>query len=325
MNDGPKSILIVTLSNLGDVIMTTPVMMTLASKFPQANITIVVGPKARCLLEKSPHIYRIIVYDKRAKLLAKWKFLQELRKEKYDWVVDLRNTAIPFLVSCKKRSPLFRKFKKINMRERHLEILTMMGLSVGYPASFRFFDQADEKSCLQKLAPKGILEQSGWILVAPGAASERKRWSVEYFREVVLRLLDRTNQKILLVGAENERSIAEAVKKHMRPSVQVLCGETTMPETAALISKASLVIANDSAIMHLGYELGTPTIGVFGPTDHKKYGHEGKYFRIALEDASLCSCGSHKLPYAERSCFHDLGPDKVFELAMELLNADPNS
>ena len=320
-----KSILVVTLSNLGDVIMTTPVMMTLAAKFPQAKLTVVVGPRARCLLEKSPIIHRIVVYDKRASLVLKWKFLQELRKESYDWVVDLRNTAIPFLVSCKKRSPLFRKFKKVNMRERHLEILTMMGLPLGYPPAFQFFDKADEESCFKKLFQKGIPEKEGWILVAPGAASERKRWAVEHFREVILRLLDRTNKKILLIGAENERSIAEAVKKHMRPSVQVLCGEMTMAETAALISKAALVIANDSAIMHLGYELGTPTVGVFGPTDHEKYGHHGKFFRIAHEDALICTCDSHKLPYAERSCFHDLGPDRVFELSTELLNADPTS
>lgn len=320
IRDIPQSILVVTLSNLGDVIMTTPVIMTLVGEFPSARISVVVGPRAKGLLEKSPHVHRIVIYDKKGGLLSKWKFLQELRKEKYDWVVDLRNTAIPFLVSCRKRGPLFRKFKKTNMRERHLEILAMMGMKERCAEPFRFFDKADETSCLGKLAVKGIEEKEGWILVAPGAASGRKRWGVEHFREVILQLLDLTNRKVLLIGAENEKSIAEAVKKNMGPTVQIFCGDTNMNETAALISKAGLVIANDSAIMHLGYELGTPTVGVFGPTDHEKYGHTGKYFRIAQEDATVCGCGSHKLKYAERSCFHDLGPDRVLELAVELLN-----
>lgn len=316
----PQSILVVTLSNLGDVIMTTPVIMALAGKFPKARMTVVVGPRAQCLLTKNPHIHRIVVYDKKAGLLDKWEFLKELRREKYDWVVDLRNTAIPFLVSCRKRPPLFRKFRKVNMRDRHLEALSLMGISVGFPLPFQFFDAADEASCLAKLNQRGISEKDGWILIAPGAASGRKRWPVMHFREVILRLLDLTNKRVLLIGAENEKPIAEAVKKNMRPMVQVFCGDTTMNETAALISKASLVIANDSAIMHLAYELGTPAVGVFGPTDHEKYGHAGKYFRVAREDAVICGCDSHKLPYAERSCFHDLAPDRVFELATELLN-----
>jgi ADP-heptose:LPS heptosyltransferase len=105
-------ILVITLSNFGDVILTTPVIMRLVRKFPEARITVVVGPRAQSVLQRSPDIHKIVVYDKKASLWGKIKFILELRKTKYDWVVDLRNTAIPFLVSCKHRTPLFRKFSK---------------------------------------------------------------------------------------------------------------------------------------------------------------------------------------------------------------------
>ena len=314
------NILVVTLSNLGDVIMTTPVMMALKARFPEAKLTAVVGPRAKCVLEKSPDLHRIVVYDKKAGLLSKGRFLGELRCEKYDWVVDLRNTAIPFLVSCKKRSSLFRKFTKVNMRERHLEILTMMGMESGNPPPFRFFDQADETSCFEKLKAQGVPEKNGWILVAPGAASEKKRWAVENFQELVRALTTGTGKKIFLVGAQNERPIAEAVAQGMPGTVLNLCGSMTLAETAALISRAALVIANDSAIMHLGFELGVPTVGVFGPTNHEKYGHAGPAFRIARQEEASCSCKSHELPYAARSCFHGLKPEKVLMHATELLH-----
>jgi len=315
------NILVVTLSNFGDVIMTTPVIMALVRKYPEARITVVVGPRARSVLQRSADIHKIVIYDKKASFWKKLKFIAELRKVKYDCIVDLRNTAIPFLVSCKKRTPLFRKFTKVNMRDRHLEILATVESDVPVHSPFHFFNKADEVFAMRALETAGVQEKSGWILVAAGAASERKRWPVRYFKEVIRALHEKTGKKILLVGTLNERPVADSIRAELSGVVGVLCGDLVLPETVALIANASLVVANDSAIMHLGFELGTPTVGIFGPTDHEKYGHEGPKFRIAREEARNCSCGSDKLPRAERSCFHGLKPEKVVKLSLELLNA----
>ncbi len=315
------NILVVTLSNFGDVIMTTPVIMALVQKYPEARITTVVGPRARSVLQRSPDIHKIVIFDKKASLWQKLKFIAELRKVKYDRVVDLRNTAIPFLVSCKKRTPLFRKFTKVNMRERHLEMLATVESDIPAPSLFHFFNKADEMFAMRALEVAGIPEKNGWILVAAGAASERKRWPVRYFKEVIQALHEKTGKKILMIGTLNERPVADSILAELPGTVGVLCGDLVLPETASLIANASLVVANDSAIMHLGFELGTPTVGIFGPTDHEKYGHEGPKFRVAREEARTCSCGSDKLPRAERSCFHGLKPEKVVKLSLELLNA----
>ena len=325
------NLLVVTLSNFGDVILTTPVIMALAEKFPQARITVVVGPRARSVLQRSPAVHRIVVYDKTAPWFRKLKFLLELRKVKYDWVVDLRNTAIPFLVSCRKRTPLFRKFKKTNMRERHLEVLSFMkgkgapdpdGNKESLPIPpFCFFNEVDEVLAMRSLEVEKIPEKSGWIVVAAGAASGRKRWPAPHFKEVIRALYEKTGKRALMVGLLDERPVADSIAASLPGIVSVLCGDLTLSETAALISKAALLISNDSANMHLGFELGTPTIGLFGPTDHEKYGHEGPKFRIAREEAHTCSCGADELPRAERSCFHGLKPEKVIALSLELLHA----
>ncbi|MCM8776154.1 MAG: lipopolysaccharide heptosyltransferase II, partial [Candidatus Omnitrophica bacterium] len=146
LNRPVNNILLVTLSNIGDVILTTPVMMTLALQFPDARLTVVAGPRSRALLEKSRHIDRLVVYDKQAALRGKWNFLKELRRESYDWVIDLRNTAIPYLVRAKKRSPLFRRFHYRSKRERNLEVLKMMGLELKTDLPpFDFFHVSDEE------------------------------------------------------------------------------------------------------------------------------------------------------------------------------------
>jgi ADP-heptose:LPS heptosyltransferase len=317
-----QHILVITLSNLGDVIMTTPVIMALATRFPSAKLTVLVGPKARALLDKSPHIHQVVVYDKNADWRGKWRLLRELRQVRYDCVVDLRHTPIPWLLRCKQRSPLFRRFRKTNQRDRHWEILEMMGFHWPRPPVLPFFDDADVRASLEKLGTKGILETDGWIVAAPGAASEKKRWPVESFQTVLRELAKRMACPIVLVGAPNERPIAEAVARGLSGLVIVLCGETTINETAALLSRAALVLANDSAIMHLGFELDVPTVGIFGPTRYEKYGHTGLRFRIAHANATRCSCNARLIPEHERSCFHGLQAEQVLALCMALLKSD---
>lgn len=316
-----QHILVITLSNLGDVIMTTPVMMALATRFPAAQLTVLVGPKAQALLTRSPHLYRVIPYDKKADWPTKGRLLRELRITRYDLVVDLRNTPIPYLLRCARRSPLFRHFRHTSMRERHWEILEMMGLNLPAPPPFQFFDAADSRTALEKLRVMGVIEADGWIVAAPGAASEKKRWPVASFQAVLGKLVAHTTRPVLLIGAPNERPIAEAAAHGLSGRVAVLCGETSLHETAALLAKAGLVIANDSAIMHLGFELDVPTVGIFGPTDHEKYGHIGEHFRMAYEDGTGCSCHAWELPDHERSCFHGLRVEKVLEQCWELLKA----
>jgi ADP-heptose:LPS heptosyltransferase len=276
-----------------------------------------------------------VVYDKKASLWRKLKFILELRKVSYDWVVDLRNTAIPFLVSCKNRTPLFRKFTKVNMRERHLELLSLIkkkeflfpgeAWSGTRTTPFCFFNEVDDELALRTLEFDKITDKGKWIVVAAGAASERKRWPAQHFTAMIRALHEKTGKKVLMVGLLNERPVADSIAATLPGVVSVFCGDLTISETAALISRASLLISNDSANMHLGFELGVPTVGIFGPTDHEKYGHGGPKFRVAREDASDCPCESYKLPCAERSCFHGLKPEKVIGLSLELLNASPSA
>ena len=315
----PSKILVITLSNLGDVIMTTPVVMRLKQEFPNAEITVVVGPKAQGLLRQSQNIKEVVVYDKRGKLESKKEFIRLLRKQVWDWVVDLRHTAIPVLVKCKKRTPLLRRHRKKMKREAHLEALEWMGLKTQPTVPFDFFQKSDDDKMLAKLKSLGATQDKGWIVIAPGAASERKRWPSKQFRQLAEKLSALTGKMILLAGSPEEKPIAQKVEKGLEASSVIVAGETNLAESAAMLSRASLVIANDSAMMHLGFELQVPTVGIFGPTEHKLYGHVGPKFRIAALDSKLCSCNDHIKPKAERSCFHGLNSDQVFKWCEELL------
>ncbi len=278
-----KNILVITLSNIGDVILTTPVLGSLRAAFPQGRFTVVVGPKAADLLRGSHSVDRLLVYDKNARLSETLKLVRALREKFYDWVVDLRNTALPFLVRADRRSPVFRTYRATAARDYHLEVLRMMKLKTPPPLPIDFFSTQEERSLSKKFRTSGFNPPSGWVVIAPGAGSEAKRWRIEGFREVADRLLGATSLGIAVVGDTNEFSLGEQLSSADSKRVVNLCGRISLRELAALVSRAKLVLANDSACMHLAYELGRPVVALFGPSNHERYGREGPIWRIVRE------------------------------------------
>lgn len=297
-SDERKTLLAVTLSNIGDVILTTPVLTNLRARFPHSRLTVVVGPKAEGLLKGSQLIDRLLVYDKWAGWRHKLALVRALREETYDYVVDLRNSALPFLVRAIHRSSVFRTFRSRSARGQHLEILERMHLlengKEAPPPRFDFFSAEEEASLSEKLRRKGFDLSSPWMVVAPGAGSEAKRWYIEGFCQTLDRLLITSSHFVAAVGDTNEKLLGAKLAEINPRRIVNLAGEITLRELAALVARSSLVLTNDSAVMHLGYELNRPVVALFGPTDPERYGREGKIWRIVREP-SLAEIASEKV------------------------------
>lgn len=316
-----SNILFITLSNIGDVILTTPVLAALAAHFKGARITAVTSERARELLSSSRQVDRVVVYDKKTDWHGKRRFLKELRKADYDCVVDLRNTLIPFLVRSRQRSPVIRNFKAVSKRARHLEVLQKMKIPVSAESKFDFFSESEEVSALSKLKAAGISTDKQWIVVCPVAASSTKSWSGKGFREVIRELALDPAREVLLVGEKSQRSAICPPADELPARVHNLAGEFTLRELAAVVARASLVLSNDSAVMHLAHELDRPTAAIFGPTSHEKYGRTGPHFKI-LRTGVFCSpCEKAQCRFDRQACLEDLESKTVLEACKELLKA----
>ncbi len=319
-NLNPPKILLVTLTNIGDVIINTAVLMSLKTQFPDSHITVVTSPKGEGVLKGSRFIDRMILYDKRASLMEKLNFLKEIRSDNYDYAIDLKNTAIPFLINAKHRSKLFRHRKNLTLRDHHLDVLKDMKLNVEQNQLFDFFGAEEEVSVLEKLRAKSISAQKDWIVIAPIAASELKTWKLEGFREVIEKLLREQEEPIFLVGGEREKSLAEPLTALDPLRVWNLAGETSLRELAFLLSRANLVIAHDSSVLHLAYEMDRPAVGIFGPTDHTESGRFGPHFRIVRAGSPCSPCMTPSCRFDRQHCFEDLKSDQVFSACRELLH-----
>ena len=124
------NILVITLTNIGDVILTTPVIASLKRAYPSARLTLVVGQRAAELFEDEPGFDSVIRYDKRISLREKWSLVQRLRAKRFSLVVDLRRTLYPFLLGHWNGHllALFKRSPGPHRVDRHLARLSGLGI-----------------------------------------------------------------------------------------------------------------------------------------------------------------------------------------------------
>lgn len=160
------------------------------------------------------------------------------------------------------------------------------------------------------------------VVLQPGADDIRQRWPAESFARVGDELAAQ-GAEIALQGSEAEREVTAAVALSMRSPVVDLTGALTLSGLAALLARASLVIANDAGPLQLAQALGTPTVGIYGFARmlvSSPLAWEGKRMAVSLnQDCPVCGRPNlvERCPH-DASLVADVSSEKVTALAMEL-------
>ena len=258
----------VSLSNIGDVVLTLPVVDILCASFPGAELHLIVSPKAQSLFDGNTHITRVIGFDKRMSWRGKLAWFWGLRSRRFDLVVDLRNSMLPFVLNAGTVTFPACVRPKIHMKAKHLARLALVLDDVSIPADrYGIMLSAAQSSSVDRLV-------QGWenyVVLAPGAADLRKRWSEKNFLRV-LQHLHAKGKNVVLVGDQNDKAAGAHLAANFSDGVIDLCGRTTLVELAGVISRAALALTNDSGIMHLASYFDRPVIALFGRTDPFFYG-----------------------------------------------------
>jgi ADP-heptose:LPS heptosyltransferase len=273
MNTSFQRILIISLSNIGDIILTLPVIDILRRDFPSAKITVVVGPKGEGLLAANPDI-DLQVFDKHQPWQKTFAWLLRIRRERFDLIVDLRNTALPLFIPAKKKTSVFlRRIPGEHMRQQHLRRLNSVHRSgESLPGRSALVVPPEDQDHVRRLLAKEVGEGNRFVVIAPGAADHGKRWSPQEFAWVADDLIKNYPFKVVFIGDESDRPIvSQTISRMSYPAID-LSGRTTLTQLSALLEKAGLLITNDSAPMHLASYLQIPVLAIFGPTDPKRYG-----------------------------------------------------
>lgn len=316
-----ERILIITLSNIGDIILTMPVVEVLLNEFPDASLDVMVGPSGEEIFKPHKKISDIIVYNKRSSALEKFGLFVKLRKKGYDLVVDLRNTILPLVLGARFNTRSVRAgFKKrMHKKDVHLSRLRDIGIDISKSKFYIPIEESD-KEYVEGLL--GELEGRPFVVVSPGAKSHVKRWPLKNFAKLCDIIKQVLGYEVVLIGDENDRVVTRRILFYMKTTPLNLLEKTNIRQLAYLLKKSKLLITNDSAPLHVGSAIDMPILAFFGPTDEKKYGPltkaKSKVLRKNIE-CSPCEVPQCVNKLNRYQCLKSVTVEDALEAVKELL------
>lgn len=313
-----KRILLITLSNVGDIVLTTPVIDVLRREFPAARIDVMVGPRGKEIFEKDPRVFKLIIYDKHINIAQKRRLQLKLKKLRYDLCVDIRNTIFPLLIGPKFRTGTIQHFPKevIHARDKHLHRLRSIGIDDLRSASTIHVTREDEEAAEALLRAEGITGPI--VVINPGARSHLKRWTTDGFAAVADRLRKECGADIVFIGQEEDAAVVAEVTGRMKTRARTIVNKTNIRELAHILKRSKLLITNDSAPLHIACAVGAKVLAIFGPTDPARYGPTGEFDTSVFKKLFCSPCEKAECAY-HYECMKLVTADEVFDTARMML------
>jgi ADP-heptose:LPS heptosyltransferase len=306
----PKKILVFSQSNIGDVVLSCPVIDILRENFPKAQLDVIAGPKAKSLFEGNPYL-NFKLFDKRASLKETISFFFDLLKERYDCIVDLRHTMIPvFLMPRFSTSLVAGKDFNGHKKQAHLNRLHHM---------YAFKAKAEKKYAISNLREDEIffekeinpfLKGGKFVVIAPGAADGAKRWVPEGFVKVAEYVS--LHAKVVFVGDANDVAIINDIQSQMKQPSLSLGGKINLRQLAFVLKKSSWALTHDSGIMHLSSYLNVPLVVLWGPTSLERYAPWSKKSMVVRRNEKCERCQNPKST-TPHQCMSLIKPEDVIE------------
>ncbi len=260
--------LLVSLSNVGDAVMTTAVLAALHAFEPRATVDVVGDRRSSEIFAGCPYLGRILHKDKRGTLRGLPALVAELRAVCYDLVVDLRTDFLPLLLRARRRLYRWRGHRSgPHAVQRHLGVVAALGQEIGACSPrvwVRTADQDFARAALGSFAGKRILA------LGPGANWPPKIWPAGNYMELLARMQQQFDAVVLL-GSPADRAHAGVIASAAPLPCIDLVGATGLLEAAAVLSHARVFAGNDSGLGHLAAAVQTPTLTLFGPGDPARY------------------------------------------------------
>ena len=240
--------------------MTTPVLESLHQHFPDAKIDIVADRRSAILYRHCPYRNRILLKDKKKFLRGSVELLKELRKTRYDLIVDLRTDGLAYL--CHGRSRFTKWGRKpcgAHAVHQLMGIIHSIHGETPVPAATVWLSAEEKQFARQTLAD---LPAGPWLEFAPAVALETKAWPVENYVQLANALTDLFTA-VILDGGPAETAVTGAVAKGLQLPYVDLAGKTSLLQAAAVLERARLFVGSDSGLGHVAAAVATPTLTLF--------------------------------------------------------------
>jgi len=337
----PNNIIVRMPNWLGDLVMATPVLADLRTKYPNATITAMCQTNVCPLLTHDPNINEIFCYKRPSGWIHRrqhFEITEPLRKAEYDLGVLLTNSFSSawwfWRGRVKNRLGFSSGFRGLFLdkavpfpKERetqHLvitykELLKPLGIDVSDTPTKLYLTDKEIQDAKDMLKRYGIEWGKHTILgINPGAAyGSAKCWLPDRFEAVTNRLLEQPDTYVIYFGDNAGAPLVNSICEKFQDRVINLAGKTSIRELMALIYCCSAFLTNDSGPMHIAAALGTPLLALFGSTNEVKTGPYPKG-RVIHKHVECSPCYKRVCPIDFR-CMKRIEVDEVYNELMEVL------
>ena len=349
------------LGGMGDLLMATPALRAYRASFPGERIVFVVGRSNEAVMAGNPHLDELAVVDDAALFRGPpWRQAREtlrliglLRRTRAERMFvlhrDWRWNLVAWLAGVRERYGFARDLRGLFLSraavtsEREHETVKyqrVFGLRQGYRpdgVAMELHPPPDRPPNPPHLPPEFAQLGAGsrpWLALSPGGASnvkedmDTRRWPLEHYRTLCTLVLERTECRILLIGAERDVPLTRLLMLDPGRTLD-LAGKTGPAGTAQALRRCALLVTHDSGPMHLGAAAGIPVIGLFGPTrPEEKVPLTHPLSRFLWRGAELPCCPCYRdgvLPPCTQPqykvCMVSLTPAVVLSHIQEILRA----
>lgn len=347
-----KNILVNAMVNLGDVMLTTSAIVLLKKAYPDAKITMMCKGVVRQAVENNPVIDDVLILEYKAKQNSVSKmlsFVSEIKKRKFDLSISfdrkLRPALLCFLAGIPVRVGPDRVFDDKPSRVTWLytdtvkikhDIVNTLQAET-YQEIIRCFTgvEGHEVPVMARLTEENYRKADDLLAKLP--ASDKvialcvkgtfglKTWPKEYFSQVVNELNRKYHASFFVVGAPGDRPYSDEVIREIGLPVENFCGDTSLTDLAALISKVDLFVTVDTGATHIAATTGVKMVTMYGCTSPKRWNPFNKNARVMSYDPDCCPCsyGENDCPHLPKPlCLYNVTPQMVLKACYDLLNAE---
>ena len=323
-------VLVVRFSAIGDILLITPLLRAIRTRYPGARIAVLTKEEYAPLLSHNPNVSEVLGVGPAEGVRA---IARRIRGVHYSHLLDLhgslRSRALRRLAPGPWRSyPKHRIERAVlitikrdiyadhsPIAERYFE--AARGLEVepdGGPPDFYLGAEADENAA-QVLAKMGIGRDRPIVAIAPGAAHATKRWPAEYWVDLARRITP-TGADVAVLGGTDDTELGRQIAEAAGANVASVAGGLGLQETGAVIRRAEALISGDTGVMHMATGVGTPVVALFGPTTRPfgffPYRSNAGVVELDLPCRPCSAHGSARCPLGHHRCMKQMVPDLVY-------------
>jgi heptosyltransferase I len=285
---GEPRFLLIRLGAIGDIVHTLPAAASLRDSFPAARIDWVVEQHRAALLDGNPDVNEVIAMDRKSAGSIR-ACVGRMRENAYTHAVDFqslyKSALLGFASGARERTGFHRTYvreplaaifytrtalpagrHKVNHHLALAEILGARSSAVRFP--IRISPEAANRVA-KKLKAAGAPEE--FFVMSPGGGWQSKCWPAGRYGELHEQICNKFGWRGVINYGPGEDSLVQAVESAAGKSRPVAL-KLELAEMIALVSRAKFFVGGDSGPLHVASALGTPVVGLYGPTDPGRNG-----------------------------------------------------